>query len=259
MQQRQERCNFLEGVDSSEEIIEAFLPLGNPEEAKILSRYFKTGKGEYAEGDIFLGIRVPRTRAFAKLISPCSLATIKFLLIRPEHEVRLLAFILLVEHMKKSKSKAFQKAVYDCYMAHREYCNNWDLVDTSCRDIIPIYWEDKPVAKRIETLLELARSPHLWTQRIAMVSCWGFIRRGSYEETLVLAKELLGHKHDLMHKAVGWMLREMGKNIDEVLLIDFLDEYSSVMPRTMLRYAIEKLSPELRQYYLNKPRKLITK
>ncbi len=248
---------LLEEKDNAEEIIKSFLELGNPKEAKTLSRYFKTAKGEYGEGDIFLGIRVPRIRAFAKVISPCSLTTIESLLVRPEHEVRLLAFILLVEQMQKSKDKTYQKAIYDCYMAHRAYCNNWDLVDTSCRDIIPIYWEDKPENQRIEVLLELARSPHLWTQRIAMVSCWGFIKRGSYKETLMLAKVLLGHKHDLIHKAIGWMLREMGKNIDEGLLIDFLDEYSTAMPRTTLRYAIERLSPELRQHYLNKPNKTL--
>ncbi len=240
-------------IDDLDALVEEFAQLGDPEQAKILQRFFKTGKGEYGEGDVFLGIRVPQTRAFAKAGRPWSMPTIEGLLKRKEHEVRLLGFIILVEEMKRAKDKAYQQAIYDCYMAHREFCNNWDLVDLSAPHILPIYLKEKPKEERIKLLLKLARQKHLWTQRIAMVSCWGFMKQGSSEETLILAEELLGHKHDLMHKAVGWMLREMGKRLDEGLLIDFLDKHIAQMSRTTLRYAIERLSPELRQHYLKMP------
>ncbi len=244
---------FFEDSDNSDRVIEEFSKLANPKDAQILQRFFKTGKGQYGEGDIFLGIRVPQIRAFAKAGRPWSIPTIEGLLTREEHEVRLLGFILLVEEMKRTKDWAFQKAIYDCYMAHREFCNNWDLVDQSAPYIVASYLKERPTKERIKLLLKLARTEHLWTQRIAMVSCLGFIRQGSSEETLILAEELLGHKHDLIHKAVGWMLREMGKHLDEDLLLDFLDKHIAQMSRTSLRYAIERLSPELRQHYLKMP------
>ncbi len=238
--------------DDLSEILNAFRQLADSKYAQVVQRFFKTGKGEYGEGDVFLGIRVPQVRAFAKAGKPWAMPIIEGLLVQAEHEVRLLGFIILTDKIKRTKDKASQKTIYDCYMAHRQFCNNWDLVDTSAPYILPIYLKETPKEERIQFLLELARDTHLWTQRIAMVSCWGFIRQGSSEETIILAKELLGHKHDLMHKAVGWMLREMGKHIDEALLIEFLDKHSSEMSRTTLRYAIEKLSPELRAYYLKK-------
>ncbi len=246
-------ATLLESADNSDAVVEEFFKLSDPKQAQILQRFFKTGKGKYGEGDVFLGIRVPQTRAFAKAGKPWSMPTIEGLLTRKEHEVRFLGFIILAEEMKRTKDKAYQKTIYDCYMAHRKFCNNWDLVDLSAPYIVAIYLEDKPTKERIKILLKLAREEHLWSQRIAMVSCLGFIRQGSAEETLVLAEELLGHKHDLMHKAVGWMLREMGKRLDETLLRNFLDQHIAQMSRTTLRYAIERLSPEMRQHYLKLP------
>ncbi len=245
--------NLAPNSDKVDALVEEFAKLADPKQAQILQGFFKTGKGEYGEGDIFLGIRVPQIRAFAKAGQPWTMPTIKALLKRKEHEARFLGFIILVEQMKRTKDKACQQEIYDCYMAHREFCNNWDLVDVSAPTILPTYLQDKARKERLELLLKLARTEHLWSQRISMVSCLGFMRQGSAEETLVLAEELLGHKHDLMHKAVGWMLREMGKRLDEGLLIDFLDKHIAQMSRTTLRYAIERLSPELRQYYLKMP------
>ncbi len=141
-------------IDNLDAIIEEFAKLADPKQAEILQRFFKTGKGEYGEGDVFLGIRVPQTRAFAKAGKPWSMPTIEGLLKRKEHEVRLLGFIVLTEEMKRTKDKPYQQAIYDCYMAHREFCNNWDLVDLSAPYILPIYLKDKPTKERINFLLK---------------------------------------------------------------------------------------------------------
>jgi 3-methyladenine DNA glycosylase AlkD len=173
------------------------------------------------------------------------------LLRSPIHEERFLALVILVNRSKKAARAGDleqQQLLYDGYLSHFEFINNWDLVDLSCRDIVGGYLLAQPKRER-RILKEWAASAHLWTRRIAIISTWQFIREGQFGDTLQLSKTLLRDEHDLIHKAVGWMLREVG-NRDRVPLIDFLDKHAARMPRTMLRYAIEKLPQKMRQAYM---------
>ena len=221
--------------------------LSDEEKAKIMMRFFKTGKGEYGEGDIFLGISVPNQRLIAKeFYQQVSLNDIKNLLNSNIHEYRLTALLMLVSKYEKSKDELVRKEIIDFYLAQTSQINNWDLVDTSCYKILGHYCFHQ---KREELLFELADSDDLWEKRIATVSTMYFIKQKSFSIVPEIVLKNLNHSHDLMHKANGWMLREMGK-MDEEKLIEFLDEYTLQMPRTTLRYALEKIDPILKDYYM---------
>ena len=217
----------------------------NPEDALFLQRFFKTGPGEYAEGDIFIGVRVPMTRKIARQFKDLPLDLTVKLLRSSVHEERLLALVILTERMKKKESEADKKEIYKLYLSHTEWINNWDLVDVTAEHVVGRYLYDKPR----QPLYNLAASKDLWERRISIISTFYFIRKGDFEDTLRLAELHLEDSHDLMHKAVGWMLREVGKR-DQPTEEDFLRKHNRVMPRTMLRYAIERFPEELRQEYL---------
>lgn len=208
--------------------------LGNEEKRRVLSGFFKTGKGEYGEGDMFFGIPVPLTRGVAKRHKTADMATVKALLDSEWHEARLCALLILVEKMKKADADS-AKDIVETYLASTARINNWDLVDLSASYIVGAYLLDKPR----DLLYRLADSDLLWDNRIAMVSTYAFIKRGDLDDTFALALRLISHPHELMHKAVGWMLREAGKR-DMARLSAFVDAHWHEMPRTMLRYAIEK-------------------
>ena len=214
--------------------------LSNAEKREIFPRFFKAGKGEYGEGDRFLGVTVPNIRAIAKLHKDISIEEIRDLIQSEWHEVRLCALIIMVEKSKK-KDEALRKELFNLYLSQTERINNWDLVDLSCRFIIGEYLLDKSR----DILYQLAQSPLLWDNRIAIVSTYAFIRKGQLEDTYALSDLMMQHPHDLMHKAIGWMLREAGKR-DSERLYDYVMSHRADMPRTMLRYAIEKFSPKER-------------
>lgn len=218
----------------------------NPEKAKILSGFFKTGKGQYGEGDIFLGLTTPQNREIAKKYYNASLETILELLQSPYHEFRASALFALVLRFKKNKDKSTRNEIVDFYLSQTQYINNWDLVDLSSEYILGEYLLNQPH----DILFTLSDSSNMWEQRIAIVSTLTFIRNNQFETTLTLAEKYLSHKHDLIHKATGWMLREVGKRDIETLK-NFLNVHAQNMPRTTLRYAIEKLSSEERQQYLS--------
>jgi 3-methyladenine DNA glycosylase AlkD len=203
----------------------------DPEKKAVLPRFFKTGPGEYGEGDRFLGVVVPSTRKVAKQFKDSSYEVLEALLESEWHECRLCALLILIEKYKQSPEDAV-----NFYLGHTAGINNWDLVDLSAPYILGDYLSNQE-NRRI--LYELAGSPDMWEQRISVVSTLMLIRRGFYMDTIELAKKFIDTKHDLIQKAVGWMLREVGKR-NEDLLISFLDEYRHRMPRTMLRYAIER-------------------
>ncbi len=220
--------------------------LRNEEKAMVLQRFFKTGKGEYGEGDIFLGLTVPQQRAIAKKYRDLLLAYIEKLLHNKIHEYRLTALFILSDQFKHSDEKK-QKIYYDFYLANTKHINNWDLIDLSARDIVGGYLINKPKERKI--LHTLARSNSLWERRIAMLATSAFFRNNDVADTLAIAEILLHDNHDLIHKAVGWMLREVGKR-DDAVLISFLNKYCKTMPRTMFRYAIERFPEAKRRTYL---------
>ncbi|MDR0547371.1 MAG: DNA alkylation repair protein [Dysgonamonadaceae bacterium] len=230
-------------------ILQELFSVANPEKAQFLQRFFKTGKGQYAEGDILLGIVVPLIRDIVRKCPELPFPEIQFLIDSQYHEARLTGFLLLVKQFKKSKSETERKEIFDFYLKNARKANNWDLVDVTCRDVIGLYLLDHEEGRGV--LYRLAGSDNLWEQRIAIVSTWTFIKYRQFDDTLALAEKLLYHKHDLMHKAVGWMLREVGKK-DRETLADFLEKHHKTMPRTTLRYAIEHFSPEERAYYMGK-------
>jgi 3-methyladenine DNA glycosylase AlkD len=212
----------------------------NLPKAKFLQRFFKTGRGSYAEGDKFLGLTVPQSRILAKKHSALNFHEIKKLLESKFHEERLIGLIILVEKFKKEPQR-----VYNFYIANTKFVNNWDLVDLSADKIVGEY-----LLHRSKNILnKLAKSKNIWNRRIAIVSTYQFIRNHQFDKTIEIARLLLNDKHDLIHKAVGWMLREVGKR-DEKVLIKFLDKYKSRMPRTSLRYAIERFPEKRRLRYL---------
>lgn len=217
----------------------------NPAKAKILQRFFKTGKGQYGEGDIFLGIVVPIQRKISKQFIDLTLNDVIALLKNPIHEYRLIALFILIEQFKRGGGDK-RKAIFEIYMKHTSYINNWDLVDLSAPSIVGEYLLEKDYT----TLYIFAKSLSLWKKRIAMLATFTDIKKGRYDRTYGIAEILVNDQHDLIQKAVGWMLREMGKKggLKEEEL--FLKKYSSTMPRTMLRYAIERFPEEKRQYYL---------
>ena len=224
------------------------LSLKNPPKAKQLQGFFKTGKGEYAEDDIFYGITVPQTRAVAKKFCKIELEKLGELIKSKIHEERLCALLILVEkYKKKSTSEEERGKIKDFYLSNTKYINNWDLVDLSSHQIIGEWYFTHPQERKM--LIELAESSNLWEKRISIVSTYRFIREKRFEETLAISKILLNDSHDLIHKAVGWMLREAGKRnlwAEE----EFLLQNYKKMPRTMLRYAIEKFPEKKRLTYL---------
>ena len=233
---------------SGEFILQELLSVANPEKAKFLQGFFKCGKGQYAEGDVMLGIVVPLTRDIVKRCPKLPFNEIQILLDSEYHEARLAGLLLLMKQFKKAKEEKERKEIFDFYLQNARKANNWDLVDVTCRDVIGLYLLDK---EDRSVLYQLAESDNLWEQRIAIVSTWTFIKNKQFDDTLALSKKLLTHKHDLMHKAVGWMLREVGKR-DKETLVAFLEIHYKNMPRTALRYSIEHFTPEEKAYFMKK-------
>ncbi len=216
------------------------------EKAEYLPKFFNAVPGGYGEGDLFLGITVPNQRKVAKqFYRQVSLNELPTLLQDPFHECRLTALFMMVNLYERSKDETKKQAMIDLYLNNLDYVNNWDLVDSSAYKLLGPYLEHR----NREVLYELASSNELWRQRIAIISTLYFIRKHDFDDTLALAESLLHHPHDLIHKAVGWMLREVGnRNLDSELA--FLNKHYHCMPRTMLRYAIEKFEPTLREKFL---------
>ncbi|MBC7966745.1 MAG: DNA alkylation repair protein [Fuerstia sp.] len=207
-------------------------------------RFFKTGPGQYGEGDLFIGVRVPVLRKMAREFRDLPLQEVDVLLCSAIHEERLLAILILTQSLARCDAE-HRKRVYDFYMSRIEHVNNWDLVDTSAPAIVGGHLRDKSR----KPLMRLAKSTSLWKRRIAIVATQHFIRLGEFDDTLSISRVLLLDNEDLIHKAVGWMLREVGER-DAAPLVRFLDEHASVMPRTMLRYAIEHFSSPQRKAWL---------
>lgn len=218
----------------------------NPAHAKLLAGYFKTGKGEYAEGDKFLGLTVPQTRTIAQKYKDLSLDEITKLLYTDIHEYRLCALFILIDQFRKEDEHS-RKRIYDYYLSNTKWTNNWDLVDLSAKYIVGGYLLEKKADRKV--LYTLAKSKDIWERRIAVLGTFLFIDKRDFTDSLQIAELLLHDTHDLIHKAVGWMLREIGKK-DEKVLVDFLERHYKTMPRTMLRYAVEKFSPSRRHAYL---------
>ncbi len=218
--------------------------LGDAAQAAILQRFFKTGPGEYGAGDRFRGIRVPVLRGLAKKYQDVSQAEAGRLLQSPFHEDRLLALLLLIRHYDRG-GPAAREEIHRYYLEHTRFVNNWDLVDASAPQLVGHYLADRPK----ETLTRLAASRDLWERRIAIIATFYFIKQNAFAETLRMARVLLADPEDLIHKAVGWMLREVQKRETGVAEA-FLHEHYRQMPRTMLRYAIERLPAARRQAYL---------
>jgi 3-methyladenine DNA glycosylase AlkD len=221
------------------------LGLKDPYKAKGCQRFFKTGKGEYGEGDVFLGITTPDLRKVIKKYFDLALIDLQKLLRSKIHESRSAALAILVHQYEKSKGEVEKKKIVDFYLKNSTKINNWDLVDISASHILGKHFLDKDKS----ILYQLARSKNLWERRMAIIATSEFIRKNHFEDTLKIAKILLKDKHDLIHKAVGWMLREVGKR-DLMTEEEFLKKNFRKMPRTMLRYAIEKLPPEKRKFFL---------
>jgi 3-methyladenine DNA glycosylase AlkD len=233
-------------VKNSDEIIAMLQRLGDPEIAAHYRRFFKTGPGQYGEGDIFLGIRVPVVRECAREFRGAGLTVALDLLESPFHEVRLLALIMMIEMFSEAKDQCQREEIFRAYQEKSPRINNWDLVDCSAEHIIGAYL----FPRERDVLFNLARSEGLWERRIAIMATFHFIRRGDFGDTLAIAEMLLRDWEDLIHKAVGWMLREVGKR-DIGRLRGFLGRHLTEMPRTMLRYAIERFPEEERQLYLH--------
>ncbi|MFA4953510.1 MAG: DNA alkylation repair protein [Candidatus Pacearchaeota archaeon] len=231
-----------------EELKKELREFENPEKAKVLRRFFKTGKGQYGEGDIFLGIQVPTQRQIAKKYFNLNFQEIQELLNSKIHEERLIALIILTNQYKKAKKDNFAKRqIFEFYIKNINNVNNWDLVDLSAPNIVGEFLQKEDTG----ILRELAKSKNIWERRIAIISTYSFIRKRSFGEALIISDILLKDEHDLIHKAVGWMLREIGKRNKNVLEI-FLQQRHKEMPRTMLRYAIEKFPEEERKKWMKK-------
>lgn len=232
------------------EILRDLEKVSSKEYASTLQKFFKTGKGEYGYGDVFVGIKIPSLRSICKkYYRDISFEQLNFFTQNRVHEYRLFAFLILTYKFEKATQQQ-KKDIYEYYIKHLEYVNNWDIVDLTAHEIVGQYLIDKDR----KDIYELLNSDNLWKQRVAVISTYAFIRNGDFKEILSFAKKLLTHEHDLIHKAVGWMLRNMGKkDINE--LRKFLDSYATEMPRTMLRYAIERLEEPQRKKYLHMGKK----
>ena len=233
---------------SAEKLKEELIATGNERKAQELMRFFKTSKGSYGEGDIFIGVTVPVNRAITKKFLHLSPAELVELLHCEIHEVRLSALICMVEQYKSKKTTdSRRQEIVDIYIKNTRYINNWDLVDLSVYNIIG----EHLLHRNRELLYHWAESTLLWEQRMAIVATMCFVRHGEYDDTIAIARKLCYHPHDLIQKAVGWLLREVGKR-DEKHLTDFLDTHHTTLPRTLLRYAIERLSPMQRKHYMSR-------
>ena len=224
--------------------------LSDPAKAVILARFFKTGPGEYGDGDRFHGVVVPKVRRIVKSHRSVPFSEIRKLIRSVYHEERLAALLILVDQYARGDSSV-KKDIFNFYLANTAYINNWDLVDLTAQYIVGDYLSDKDTS----TLTRLALSENLWERRIAMLATFHFIRRGDSREALRIAELFLRDSHDLIHKAVGWMLREVGKRCSIEVECRFLDKHAEKMPRTMLRYAIERFPENLRLRYLRRIRK----
>lgn len=221
-----------------------FRKLADPEKAILCQRFFKTGKGQYGEGDCFLGIPMPEIRKFATACAGLPLTEILKILKSRWHEERLLAVLLLMFCFQRAAARDREK-IFNSYLRSTRFINNWDLIDITAPHVVGAYLQDRPR----QVLYQLAKSDSLWERRIAILATFHFIRQGDYADTLKISKALLNDPHDLIHKAVGWLLREVGKR-DLKTAEAFLQKHSRRMPRTMLRYAIEKFSAVKRKFYL---------
>ncbi|MGM9512124.1 DNA alkylation repair protein [Larkinella sp. GY13] len=228
-----------------QDVKDELLALAVPEKAVFFKRFFKTGPGQYGEGDEFLGLTVPQQRIIAQTYRLLPPEETEKLVRDPFHECRLTGLIIWTNQAKRPGEEN-RRLIFDYYLRNKNFVNNWDLVDTSCPGIVGNYLLNKDRS----ILYELARENHLWSQRIAMVSTLAFIRKNQFQDTFQIAELLLSHRHDLIHKAVGWMLREVGKKNPDALE-EFLHDHAGRFPRTALRYAIERFDPARRKYYLD--------
>lgn len=227
-----------------DEILVRINQMGNPQRARVLQRFFKTGPGEYGAGDVFAGLRVPEIRRLAKEYPSLPLYQALGLLRSPIHEARLLALLIWVGQTRRGDG-VLQKRIYQAYLKHTRFINSWDLVDLSAEPIVGPQIRLAPN----DPIQTLAASKLLWDRRIAIMATFHLIKKGEFSKTFQIARQLMGDPEDLIHKAVGWMLREVGKR-DQKVEESFLVEHYRIMPRTMLRYAIEKFPEDLRQRYL---------
>ncbi len=235
-------------MTTANEILIALEKYSRPNEAADVGKFFKDHEGGYSYGDVFIAVKVPKIRIVAKEYAKISLDDIEQVLESPIHEMRLLASIIMANQAKSKRStEEHRTALFDLYLRRTDRMNNWDIVDTSCRDVVGEYILRHP--EKAEILRKLAVSADLWERRIAMVSTWSLIRANQLDVPYEIAEMLLGDTHDLMHKAVGWMLRCAGDK-DQDRLRAFLTEHITRIPRTALRYAIEHFDPEERQYFL---------
>lgn len=235
----------------------ALADAADPADAAFLQRFFKTGPGQYGEGDVFIGVRVPQTRAVARRFATLPESELRLLLDSEVHEHRLAALVILnrrfaLASRPRTRDDAERERLVAFYLdaVRRGRVDNWDLVDSSAEYVLGEFLLDRPR----DVLFELAASPVLWERRVAVLSTFAFIKCGDASTTLAIAERLLGDREDLMHKAVGWMLREVGKRVDRAVLLGFLDEHAGRMPRTMLSYATEHLDPVQRAHYRALPR-----
>ncbi|MFA6474663.1 MAG: DNA alkylation repair protein [Patescibacteria group bacterium] len=231
---------------TAKQVQQALQKVSSAKKAAASAWFFKTGKGEYGYGDKFRGVTVPEERQIAKHFKDLPLTEIIKLLQSPWHEDRLTAIFLLVYQFQQG-DKLTQKKIYETYLGNTKYINNWDIVDSSAAQIVGGYLKDNP----LPVLTKLAKSKLMWERRIAMIATLYTIKQNQPDPALQIAKILLKDKEDLIHKAVGWMLREVGKNCSSAIECDFLDRYAKIMPRTMLRYAIERLPEKQRLNYLH--------
>ena len=231
------------------DVTKALKTVATAERAKTNAWFFKSGPGQYGEGDKFLGVTVPQQRVIAKQFKNLSLTEVEKLVMSPWHEERLTGVFILVYQYQRTDT-VNKKAIYDFYMSHTKCINNWDLVDSSAGYIVGQWLDGKP--EKMKVLTKLAKSDLLWDRRIAMIATFYYITQGTADEALQIIEILINDRHDLIQKAVGWMLREIGKRVDKQALVDFLDKHATTMPRTSLRYAIERFSPTERAKYLGK-------
>ncbi len=231
------------------EVRRALRRLASRERAAGVARFFKTGKGQYGEGDRFIGCTVPQQRLIARQFRALPLAEADELLTSKIHEERLTALLILVHQFNTSSSEAARRRIFRLYLTRLTHINNWDLVDTSAEHIVGGWLADKDRG----LLDELALSRHLWSRRVAMLATFHYIKKGFADDALRIAAKLLGDRHDLIHKAVGWMLREVGKRVSPAYLRAFLQQHAGRMPRTMFRYAIERLPARERSRWMSVP------
>ena len=231
-------------TEVSQALLQQLVQLADPERAKVNAGFAKTGKGEYAQGDKYLGLRVPQLRDIVKIHPKVTLPDILPLLHDEYHEVRLLALLLMVKTYRKA-SPADKQAIIDAYLSNTRYVNNWDLVDTSCYNLLgPHLWQGDR-----EVLFALCRSDCVWERRISVVTTYYFIKKGDFETTFQLVRLMLNEKQEIVQKAMGWMVKEISKQ-DSNRAVSFLREYYQAIPRVALRIALEKLPAELRQAFL---------